>query len=253
MEEKKVTKIHLSTVCFMLSLIVIIAMGIFIYKLNNEKAIEIKKSANLQTQVNSLNETVSNLQGKLNSISETINSNSTDTNTTSKKVDTTSGKTSFSELMDLLYIKNKTKSNDGNSIFNNYLFDSNNNYDSFGSSKISTISILNTSITLTDKNGNNTEHTVSGINEEIVSVKIDSGDDGVRGIVFLTRLGNVYYLTNQSINSSEFVAKKFPKLSQVIKIDKVTSTAEGAPGSAECIIAIKYDGSCTALSAEYLK
>lgn len=57
MEEKKVTKISLSTFFLILAIIIIIVMGIFMYKLYNEKTIEIEKSAQLQTQLNSLNET----------------------------------------------------------------------------------------------------------------------------------------------------------------------------------------------------
>ena len=85
MEEKKVTKISLSTFFLILSLIAIIVMGIFMYKFYNEKTEATKKSAELQTQVNSLNETVSKLQGKINSISETINDNSSNENTSSAK------------------------------------------------------------------------------------------------------------------------------------------------------------------------
>ena len=73
MEEKEVTKISLSTFFLILSLIVIIVMGIFMYKFYSEKTEATKKSAELQTQVNSLNEKVNNLQGKINSISETSN------------------------------------------------------------------------------------------------------------------------------------------------------------------------------------
>ena len=51
-------------------------MGIFIYNLNNDKTAEIQKSTELQSQVNSLNGTVSDLQRKITSISETISSNS---------------------------------------------------------------------------------------------------------------------------------------------------------------------------------
>ena len=58
MEEKKVTKISLSTFFLILAIIAIIVMGIFMYKLYNEKTEETKKSNELQTQVNSLNETV---------------------------------------------------------------------------------------------------------------------------------------------------------------------------------------------------
>ena len=75
MEEKKVTKISLSTIFLILAIIAIIVMGIFIYKLNNDKTAEIQKSTELQSQVNSLNDTVSDLQEKITSISETINSN----------------------------------------------------------------------------------------------------------------------------------------------------------------------------------
>ena len=74
MEEKNVKKISLSSFFLILAIIVIIVMGLFIYKLNNDKTAEIQKSTELQAQVNSLNGTVSDLQGKINSISETINS-----------------------------------------------------------------------------------------------------------------------------------------------------------------------------------
>ena len=75
MEEKNAAKISLSTFFLILAIIAIIIMGIFIYKLNNDKTAEIQKSAELQSQVNSLNGTVSNLQRKIDTISATINSN----------------------------------------------------------------------------------------------------------------------------------------------------------------------------------
>lgn len=80
MEEKKVTKISLLTFFLILAIIVIIIMGIFIYKLNNDKIVEIQKSAELQAQINNLNGTIIDLQGKINTISETINSNSSNEN-----------------------------------------------------------------------------------------------------------------------------------------------------------------------------
>lgn len=84
MEEKNVTKISLSTFFLIFSILVIIVMGIFMFKFYNEKNEEVKKSAELQTQVNSLNGTVTNLQEKINSISETINSTEKQTNEPSK-------------------------------------------------------------------------------------------------------------------------------------------------------------------------
>ena len=83
MEEKRVKKISISTFFLILAIIVIIVMGVFIYKLNNDKLIEIQKATELQSKVNSLNGTVSDLQGKIDNISKTINSNNS-TNTENK-------------------------------------------------------------------------------------------------------------------------------------------------------------------------
>lgn len=83
MEEKNVTKISLSTFFLILAIIAIIVMGIFIYKLNNDKTAEIQKSTELQSQVNNLNGTVSQLQEKINTISETINSSTQNQSKTS--------------------------------------------------------------------------------------------------------------------------------------------------------------------------
>ena len=85
MEEKKVTKISLSTFLLILAIIAIVVMGVFIYKLNNDKTIEIQKSTELQSQVNSLNETINDLQGKITTISETITANSSNENNSSIK------------------------------------------------------------------------------------------------------------------------------------------------------------------------
>lgn len=58
MEENNVKKISLSTFFLILAVIVIIIMGVFIYKLNDDKATEIKKYSELQDKINSLNETI---------------------------------------------------------------------------------------------------------------------------------------------------------------------------------------------------
>ena len=85
MEKKNVTKISLSTFLLIIAIIVIIIMGVFMYKLNNEKTMEIQKSTELQSQINSLNETINDLQEKITTISETINTNSSNGNTSSTK------------------------------------------------------------------------------------------------------------------------------------------------------------------------
>lgn len=92
MDEKKAIKISLSTFFLILAIIVIIVMCIFMFKLYNEKTEETKKSSELQTQVNNLNETISDLQGKIDNISETINSNNSTENTS-----TANNSTSFTD------------------------------------------------------------------------------------------------------------------------------------------------------------
>lgn len=77
MEEKKVTKISLSTFLLMLAIIAIIVMGIFIYKINNDKTTKINEAIKLQSQVNNLNVTVSELQEKINKVSETVSTENT--------------------------------------------------------------------------------------------------------------------------------------------------------------------------------
>lgn len=81
MEEKKVTKISLSTFLLILSIIVIIVMAYFIYKLNNDKQLANNKVAELNKQVGGLESTVNNLQGTISDISNTITKSNSSTET----------------------------------------------------------------------------------------------------------------------------------------------------------------------------
>ena len=74
MKENENTKNSLSTFFLIIAIIIIIVMGAYIYKLNNDKTAAIQNSNELQSEVNSLNETISNLQEKIDKIAETINS-----------------------------------------------------------------------------------------------------------------------------------------------------------------------------------
>ena len=87
MEEKNVKKRSLSTFFLILAIIAIMVMGIFIYKLNNDKTAEIHKSTELQAKVNNLNGTVNDLQEKMNTISEIINSNTNAVETSTNNSD----------------------------------------------------------------------------------------------------------------------------------------------------------------------
>lgn len=77
MENKKGITISLSTFFLILAIIVIIIMGLFIYKLNNEKIEETKKSAELQTQIDSLNRVANDLQNTIDSMSKNSENNVT--------------------------------------------------------------------------------------------------------------------------------------------------------------------------------
>lgn len=79
MEEKKATKISLSTFFLILAIIIIAIMSICMYKFYNEKTDANKKTAELQAEVSNLNRIVSVLQGKIDEISSTVNSDKTNT------------------------------------------------------------------------------------------------------------------------------------------------------------------------------
>lgn len=69
MENKKVIKISLSTFFLFLAIIVIVVMGIFMYKLYNEKFELAEKSAKQNEKISDLQNNVDSLTSKLNQIS----------------------------------------------------------------------------------------------------------------------------------------------------------------------------------------
>ena len=188
MEEKKVTKISMSTFFLILSLIEIIVMGIFMYKFYNEKTEATKKSAELQTQVNSLNETVSNLQGKINNISETINNNNnsseTINNNNSSNENTQSSK--VYKISGTYYQKNAQGDEP------NYTFSSNNKV-TYGSLWIcsGTYTISNNTIKISftsavDPDGNKTNVKDYGVKESVELTIIDNNNlkDNSDGVIY---------------------------------------------------------------------
>lgn len=86
MEEKKEIKTNLSTILLFLAIIAIIIMGYFIYKLNNDKNLEINKVSDLQLQVNQLNSTLSSLQTLIedNKTTKSVEDNKLNQDNTSK-------------------------------------------------------------------------------------------------------------------------------------------------------------------------
>ena len=114
MEEKKATTISLSTFLLILAIIIIVIMGVFIFKLNSEKTAVTGKVANLNNEISSLQGTVNQLQGKIENISNTINSN---TSTTSNKEVYKRVKTIGLDESELEYYGKKYMVLEGNSIY----------------------------------------------------------------------------------------------------------------------------------------
>ena len=100
MEEKKVTKISLSTYLLVIAIFAIVVMGALIYKLNNDKNTETKKSTELQSQVGSLSGTVNTLQNKIDNISNIAKNEVVKENPNAKNNE----------------IKSNTQENNGNSL-----------------------------------------------------------------------------------------------------------------------------------------
>ena len=112
--ERKTIKISISTLLLIIAIIAMIVMGVFIYKLSNDKSKEMQKSAELQSKIDSLNGTVNVLQGKINNISETINSNTT------TETNTSSGKTTDSNVSPNKTTESNTISDNNTKMDSNY-------------------------------------------------------------------------------------------------------------------------------------
>ena len=102
MEEKKTIKISLSTFFLILAIIAICVMGVFIYKINNDKIIADNEILELKDSINKLEEAIrTNADSKttVNSIkqNETITTNTVNT-TDTNNTDTDSNKKDIIEL-----------------------------------------------------------------------------------------------------------------------------------------------------------
>ena len=101
MKEKN-SKVNLLKILLILAIIAIIVMGIFMYKIYNEKVVEAEKSAKLQEQVDNLRDTANSLQEKIDNISKITTSDKL-TNNQSKE----ESSTSKIKMLDGEYIDNQ--------------------------------------------------------------------------------------------------------------------------------------------------
>ena len=106
MEKNKVAKISLSTILLIISIVVIIVMAYFIYKINNDKQIANNKVTELDNQVSRLESTVNDLQGTI-----TNNTNKTETNPNGFEVNNSTETNSNSSETNTNSIENNTNSN----------------------------------------------------------------------------------------------------------------------------------------------
>lgn len=106
-------KVSILAIMLVIAFIAIAVMGVFMYKILNDKTAESKRADELQIQMNDLDKTVSELQSKLDSVSNIINSD------TSK--DTTKESTSY--RIQGRYVLNPE--DEPNSELGEYIFDGN--------------------------------------------------------------------------------------------------------------------------------
>ena len=85
MEEKKTIKLSLQTVFLIIAIIIIIIMGMVIYKLNNDKTIETKRANELQSKTNELKNAVDDLN-------KTVSNNSNNSFTSNNNKDLVNNK-----------------------------------------------------------------------------------------------------------------------------------------------------------------
>ena len=86
--------------------------------------------------------------------------------------------------------------------------------------------------------------TIKGISEEVVSIKILPVEGGATPSVvyFLTRVGNVYYLDEDMINSNNFTVQKLTDLKEIVSIEIAETTYPGAMEISTTLIATTYNG-----------
>lgn len=85
-EEMKGKKISASVVLLIIALIVIVVMGVFMFKLFNDKKAATDEVAKLNNQVNTLQDSVNSLRGTIDNVSNAINNSKNTENSKSDEV-----------------------------------------------------------------------------------------------------------------------------------------------------------------------
>lgn len=227
MEQKKKITISLSTFFLIIAIIIILVMGFYLYRVNNKIA---NITLNESTVKGNIDENKNTALSENNSV--TADANITDEDSTSSLTTEISQK-SFSEVMDILYTKQNTIINgdtysvipsdfiyyrtisaeDGTETIEYADVTAYNNWDDTLESNIS--------FNMKKANSEEVNTSITGISEEIVSIKIlEEEATGMPSLIcFLSRTGNVYYLNNEMINANNFTAKQVSNLNEVVSLE----------------------------------
>ena len=240
MEEKNAKKISLSTFLLIIAIaiIAIIVMGVFIYKINNEKTLASNKIKELNYQINNLQTTIESLQGKTENDSNIINkenNESTDNNNQSTNNSTIN--------MEKIYLPQTFKAKGEESTtevnFEYYIEEE---------KKYIEVKVSNSEIECTVLNNDMKPSTfkpgktiIKGCNERIVDVAFEYSDDGfVNSIFLLTSLKNVYACNIRYLYD---ISKDGIQANLILKdVISIGTTSGGYATGCHTVVALKSNG-----------
>lgn len=249
MEAKKGIKMSVLMFFLMIAIIVILVMGYFLYMSNSKTTDMVAKEKELNAKIENLENEASNKNEENIENNVTLEKAIEENNVASEKVITENNAQgmSFSDFMDRMYTKNKTKI--GENSYASSLQASAFALEEDVSGNLTNIeytrvNIYNGEISFEMKGDKEIARTIEGISEEVVSIKIlqEEGNGTPSVICFLTRLGNVYYIDREMINSNIFTAKKLTNLKEIVSIEIAETTYSGSMHSNTTLIATTYNG-----------
>ena len=222
MEEKKTTKISLSTFFLILAIIAICVMGFFIYKLNDDKTKATEKVSELNNQVAKLENSMDNSQEKVNKISD---------NNDNTKLD--NEKPEESKSNSVAVTEKQTLTGAGYTIT---LYSNNEVKLAINESDLRTI-IGSTSVKITSKNC-----TVTGLSGKVNKMYQGNNGTGVSPITFfIMEDGTVEYIQPiEMIINNNYTVPSIFKING--KIDNLENVVDIKTNSSDVLIAVTKDG-----------
>ena len=242
MEEKNAKKISLSTFLLIIAIaiIAIIVMGVFIYKINNEKTLASNKIKELNYQINNLQTTIESLQGKTENDSNIINkenNESTDNNNNNQSTNNSTINMEKIYLPQTFKAKGEESTTEAN--FEYYIEEE---------KKYIEVKVSNSEIECTVLNNDMKPSTfkpgktiIKGCNERIVDVAFEYSDDGfVNSIFLLTSLKNVYACNIRYLYD---ISKDGIQANLILKdVISIGTTSGGYATGCHTVVALKSNG-----------